>query len=58
MTPEQEACGYALYGPPAPCTCGTCDADEAEEARRDWLIVLGAMMAIWAGSCPERKESA
>lgn len=23
-TPEQLSCGFALYGPPAICTCGTC----------------------------------
>lgn len=23
-TPAQMSCGFALYGPPALCTCGTC----------------------------------
>lgn len=27
-TPEQMRCGFALYGPPAICTCGTCVAND------------------------------
>lgn len=29
-TPDQMNCGYCLYGPPALCTCGTCDVEEDE----------------------------
>jgi len=25
LTEAQLACGYCLYGPPAICTCGTCE---------------------------------
>jgi hypothetical protein len=35
-TPAQMQCGYCLYGPPAICTCGTCDVVlEMEDAMND-----------------------
>lgn len=27
-TPDQLNCGHCLYGPPAICTCGTCDTKD------------------------------
>ncbi len=47
MTPEQQDCGYALYGPPALCTCGTCDVDpeDQEAALLDLLETLNGLEA-------------
>lgn len=32
MSEAWESCGHALYGPPALCTCRTCEVDEAAMA--------------------------
>lgn len=49
-TPEQMRCGYALYGPPALCTCGICRVlTERERLALEYLDDKQASPASFVG---------
>ncbi len=50
-SPEQQRCGYAVYGPPAACTCGMCGVCPSCGGRGEVADYVGLEMKPVAVDC-------